>query len=141
MSLLKFPSSANLAQHFAANRGSQSAREAELCYICQGDPQRAFSEILQSCDQGKLLQKEGNKKHLGANAIMSYLAYPRSANQAQHLLQTAAPKMPVKTSYVEFAKETLSRRFLKFCKVATSGNSCKKKATKNTLARTPTCLY
>ena len=98
MSLLKFPSSANLAQHFAANRGSQSAREAELCHICQGDPQRAFSEILQSCDQGKLLQKEGNKKHLGANAIMSYLAYPRSANRAQHLLQTAAPKMPVKMS-------------------------------------------
>ena len=47
---------------FAANRGSQSAREAELCQICQGDPQRAFSEILQSCDQGKLFQKEGHKK-------------------------------------------------------------------------------
>ena len=47
------------------------AREAELCQICQGDPQRAFSEILQSWDQGKLLQKEGQKKHPGANAIMS----------------------------------------------------------------------
>ena len=62
MSLLGFPSSANLAQHFAANRASQSARGVELCQICQGDPQRAFSEILQSLDQGKLLQKEGQKK-------------------------------------------------------------------------------
>ena len=33
--------------------------------------QRAFSEILQSCDQGKLLQKVGPQKHPGANAIMS----------------------------------------------------------------------
>ena len=34
-------------------------------------PQRAFSEILQSWEQGKLLQKEGLKKHPGANAILS----------------------------------------------------------------------
>ena len=60
-----------LAQHFAANRASKSARGAELCQICQGDPQRAFSEILQSWEQVKLLQKEGQKKHPGANAIMS----------------------------------------------------------------------
>ena len=68
---LTFPSSANLAEHCAANRASQSSREAKLCHICQGDPQRAFSEILQSCDQGKLLKKEGQKKHPGTNAIMS----------------------------------------------------------------------
>ena len=37
------------------------------------DPQRAFFEILQSWDQGKLLQKEGQKQHPGANAIMSSL--------------------------------------------------------------------
>ena len=73
MSSLKFPKRTNLAQHFAANRGSPSARGAELCRICQGDPQRAFSEILQSWDQGKLLQKEGKKKHPGANAIMFLL--------------------------------------------------------------------
>ena len=71
MSYLQFPWSANLATHFAANRGSQSALKAELWQICQGDPQRAFSEILQSCDQGKLLQKEGHKKLPGANAIRS----------------------------------------------------------------------
>ena len=71
MSWLRFPYSANLAQHFAGNRGSQRAREAELCEIFRGDPQRAFSEILQSCDQRKLLQKEGQKKNPGANAIMS----------------------------------------------------------------------
>ena len=71
MSYLKFPWSANLAEHFAANCASQSAREAKVCQICQGDPQRAFSEILQSWDQGKLLQKEGQKKYPGAIAIMS----------------------------------------------------------------------
>ena len=56
------------------------------------------------------------------------------------MLQTAAPKVPVKPSYVKFAKETLSARFLKFCKVATRGNSFKEKATKNTLARMLSCL-
>ena len=76
MSSLTFPSSANLAQRFAANRGSPSARRAELCRISQGDPQRAFSEILQSWDQGKLLQKQGQKKHPRANAIMSSLKFP-----------------------------------------------------------------
>ena len=45
--------------------------------------------------------------------------------------------MPVKPSYVKFAKETPSARFLKFCKVGTRGNSCKKKARKNTLAPMP----
>ena len=55
----KVPTSHNI---LAANRGSPSAPGAELCRICQGDPQRAFSEILQSWNQGKLLQKEGQKK-------------------------------------------------------------------------------
>ena len=68
--VLAFLASVNLAQHFAANRASKSARGAELCQICQGHPQRAFSEILQSWEQVKLLQKEGQKKHPGANAIM-----------------------------------------------------------------------
>ena len=39
--------------------------------------------------------------------------------------------MAVKPSYVKFAKETPSARFLKFCKVKTRGNYCKKKATKH----------
>ena len=38
--------------------------------------------------------------------------------------------MPVKPSYVKFAKGTPSARFLKFCKVGTRGNYCKKKAEK-----------
>ena len=55
-----------------ANYCKKKARKNTLApQICQGDPQRAFSEILQSWDQGKLLQKEGQKKHPGANAIMS----------------------------------------------------------------------
>ena len=47
--------------------------------------------------------------------------------------------MPVKPSYVKFAKGTPSARFLKFCKVGTRANYCKKKARKNTLAPTPSC--
>ena len=45
--------------------------------------------------------------------------------------------MPVKPSYVKFAKGTPSARFLKFCKVGTRENYCKKKARKNTLAPMP----
>ena len=42
--------------------------------------------------------------------------------------------MPEKPSYVKFAKGTPSARFLKFFKVRTRANYCKKKARKNTLA-------
>ena len=45
--------------------------------------------------------------------------------------------MPVKPSYVIFAKGTPSARFLKFCKVGTRANYCKKKARKNTLTPMP----
>ena len=45
--------------------------------------------------------------------------------------------MPVKPSYVKFAKGTPSARFLKFCKVKTRENYCKKKARKSTLALMP----
>ena len=48
-------------------------------------------------------------------------------------------KVPVEPSYVKFAKGTPSARFLKFCKVGSRSNSCKKKARKNTLARMPSC--
>ena len=47
--------------------------------------------------------------------------------------------MPVKPNYVKFAKGTPSARFLKFCKVGTRANYCKKKARKNTLAPMPSC--
>ena len=53
------------------------------------------------------------------------------------LLQTAPLKVPVKPSYVKFAKGTPSARFLKFCKVGTRGKSWKKKTRKNTLAPMP----
>ena len=49
--------------------------------------------------------------------------------------------MPVEPSYVKFAKGTPSARFLKFCKVVSRANSCKKKARKNTLARMPSCAH
>ena len=53
-----------IRQHFAANRGSKSARKAELWQILQGLLSRAFSEILQIGDQGKLLKNVGYKNTL-----------------------------------------------------------------------------
>ena len=47
--------------------------------------------------------------------------------------------MPVKPSYVTFAKGTPSARFLKFCKVGTRANYCKKKSRKNTLPPMLSC--
>ena len=47
--------------------------------------------------------------------------------------------MPVKPSYVKFAKGIPSARFLKFCKVGTRENYLKKKARKNTLPPMPSC--
>ena len=47
--------------------------------------------------------------------------------------------MPVKPSYVKFAKGTPSARILNFCKVATRANYCKNKARKNTLVPMPSC--
>ena len=47
--------------------------------------------------------------------------------------------MPVKLSYVKFAKGTPSARFLKFCKVGTRANYCKKKARKSTPAPLSSC--
>ena len=55
------------------------------------------------------------------------------------MLQTAPLKVPVKPSYVKFAKGTRSARFLKFCKVGTRANYCKKKAKKKTLPPIPSC--
>ena len=48
--------------------------------------------------------------------------------------------MPVEPSYVKFAKRTHSARLLKFCKVETRANSCKKKARKKTLALMLSCF-
>ena len=45
--------------------------------------------------------------------------------------------MPVKPSYVKFAKGTPSARFLKFCKAGTKENYFKKKARKNAVAPMP----
>ena len=111
MSSLQFPCGANLAKHFAAIRAHQSAREAELCQICQGDPKRAFSEILQSWDQGKQLQKEGQKKHPGANAIMSSLQFPCGANLAKHFAAIRAYQNARKAELCQICQGDPQRAF------------------------------
>ena len=130
MSYLKFPKRPNLAQHFAANRGSQSAREAELCQICQEDPQRAFPEILQSCDQGKLMQKEGHKKHHGANAIMSYLKFPWRANLAQHFAANRGSQSAREAELCQICQGDLQRAFSEILQSCDQGKLLQKEGHK-----------
>ena len=55
------------------------------------------------------------------------------------LLQIAPPEVPVEPSDLKCPKGTPNARFLKFCKVGTRANFCKKKATKNTLPQMLSC--
>ena len=72
--ITKRPQSTILGEHFGANRGSKSAREAELEQIWQGHPNRPFLEILLRGDQGKTAQKvgrlQGLENHLAANGAI-----------------------------------------------------------------------
>ena len=69
----------------------------------------------------------------------SYVKFAKGTPSVRFLKFCAPLKVPVKPSYVKFAKGTPCARFLKFCKVGTRGNYCKKKARKNTLAPMPSC--
>ena len=110
--------------YFKFAKGTLSARFLKFCKVAT---------------RGNFCKKKAKKKTLArmpSSLNLNFLKVPTSHNI---LLSTAAPKVPVKPSYVTFAKGTLSKRFLNFCKVATRRKSCKKKATKNTLTRMPSC--
>ena len=103
-----FPSSANLPQHFAANR----------------PPARVFWNSAK-LGPGQTPAKKGQKKHPGANAIMSSVGFPSSANLAHNiLLQTAPLKVPVEPSYVKFAKGTPKKKARVFWNSAKLEEQC-----------------
>ena len=79
----------NFAEHF---RKRALCPGAELCQICQGDPQRAFSEILQSWDQGQTPAKRRAEKTPWRECqhVFSGLRFPSSANLAQHFAANRA---------------------------------------------------
>ena len=75
------------------------------------NPHRAFSEILQSWDQDKLLQKEGQKKTLARKPPCPLYDFLQVPTQHNILLQTAPLKVPVVPSYVKFTKGPPARVF------------------------------
>ena len=98
-----------------------------------------FLKFCKVATRGDSCKKKARKKTLARMPSCPNYNFLKVPTWHNILLQTAAPKVPVKPTYVKFAKEPLSACFLKFCKVATMGNSCKKKATKNTLAQMLLC--
>ena len=107
--------------------------------FAKGTPSARF---LKFCKVG--IRENYCKKKTRKNTLAQMLSCPNYhflevPTKQNILLQTTPLKVPVKPSYVKFAKGTPSARFLKFCKVGTRGNSCKKKAKKNTLAPMPSC--
>ena len=63
--------SVHLKCHFAANRGFQSARKAELWQIWQGHPIAHFQRFWKVATKGNSSKKKAIKKHPGVNAIIS----------------------------------------------------------------------
>ena len=87
-------------------RLEKCARKAELWQIWQGHLNREFSEILQIGDQGQLLKNVGYKNTLAQMASSSKKYALEVQILDKILLQTAAPKVPVKPSYSKFGEDT-----------------------------------
>ena len=145
--LARMPSSPNynflevLTQHNILLQTAPLKVPVEPSYVkfSKGTPSARFLKF------GKVGSRSNSCKKKAKTTTLARM--PSCRNQtflqvpAQHniLLQTAPLKVPVEPSYVKFAKGTPSARFLKFCKVWSRSNSCKKKAKKNTLAPMPSC--
>ena len=114
--------------------------EQSYVKFAKGTPSARFLKFCKVGTRANSCKKKGTENtlaHMQSCPNYYFLEVPTLHNI---LLQTAPPKVPVEPSYVKFAKGTPSARFLKFCKVGTRANSCKKKARKNTLAPMPSCL-
>ena len=108
--------------------------------FAKGTPSARFLKFCKVWTRANSCKKKARKNTLARMPSCLNFHYLKVTTQHNILLQTAPPKVRVKPNYVKFAKGTPSARFLKFCKVGTRANSCKKKARKNTLARMPSCL-
>ena len=107
--------------------------------FAKGTLSARFLKFCKVATRRKSCKKKVRKNTLARMPSCRNCDFLQVATSHNILLQTAAPKLPAKPSYVKFAKGTLSARFLKFCKVATRENYCKKKTRTNTLARMPSC--
>ena len=113
--------------------------EPSYVKFAKGTPSARFLKFCKVGSRSNSCKKRARKNTLArmpSCPIYNFLQVPTKHNI---LLQTAPLKVPVEPSYVKFAKGTPSARFLKFCKVGSRSNSCKKKARNNTLARMPSC--
>ena len=105
--------------------------------FAKGTPSARFLKFCKVWSRSNSCKKKARKNTLGRMPSCPNLYFLKVPTLHNILLQTAPLKVAVEPSYVKFAKGTPSARFLKFCKVGSRSNSCKKKARKNTLARTP----
>ena len=105
--------------------------------FAKGTPSARFLKFCKVGTRGNSCKEKARKNTLAPMPSCPHLNFLKVPTLQKILLQIAPLKVPVKPSYVKFAKEAPSARFLKFCKVRTRGNSCKKKARKNTLAPMP----
>ena len=107
--------------------------------FAKGTPSARFLKFCKVGTRANYCKKKARKNTLAPMPSCPNYDFNEVPAKQNILLQTAPLKVPVKPSYVKFAKGTPSARFLKFCKVGTRANYCKKKARKNTLAQMPSC--
>ena len=113
--------------------------EPSYVKFAKGTPSARFLKFCKVGSRSNSCKKKARKNTLARTPSCPNLYFLKVPTQHNILLQTAPLKLPVEPSYVKFAKGTSSARFLKFCKVWSRSNSCKKKARKNTLARMSSC--
>ena len=107
--------------------------------FAKGTPSARFLKFCKVGTRENYCKKKARKNTLAPMPSCLDYNFLKVPTKQNILLQTASPKVPVKPSYVKFAKGTPSARFLKFFQFGTRGNSCKKNVRKNALAPMPLC--
>ena len=113
--------------------GSKSARAARLRQFSKCHPKPAFSEKVQSGDQGKFLKNRPKSRPAlkRLKALWRKWYYPpisthlKCKDWRRFWGKKAAPKKPGRPSYGNFRKVTQTPHFLEKCKRGTKGNFSK----------------
>ena len=113
--------------------------EPSYVNFAKGTPSSRFLKFCKVGSRSNSCKKKAKKNTLARMPSCPNYDFLKVPTRHNILLQTAPLKVPVEPSYVKFAKRTPSARFLKFCKVGSRSNCCKKKARKNTLAQMSSC--
>ena len=108
--------------------------------FAKGTPSARFLKFCKVGSRANYCKKKARKNALAPMTSCFNYNFLKVPTWQNILLQTAPLKVPVKPSYVKFAKGTPSARFLKFCQVGSRANYCKKKARKNALAQMTSCF-